>query len=108
MKATVTPNYTPEQEQLIRDAAAEFGANATTAERLAETLGKSRRSVIAKMVRMDIGYQAKVRTTKSGDPIVSKSDLVAAIGDVVAGNLEGLDKAPKAALIALANFAANA
>lgn len=101
------PNYTDAQVERIRALAAERGANAATAAILAEELGKTVRSVTAKMVRMDIGYAAKERTTKSGDPIVSKDDLVAEIGKVVEGNLAGLEKAPKAALQALARFAAN-
>ncbi len=107
MKTEKTPNYTPANEARIRELASTDGANAATAQVLADELGKSLRSVIAKMVRLDIGYQAKERTTKSGDPIVSKADLVSQIGAVVSGNLEGLDKAPKAALLAVARFAAS-
>ncbi len=102
-----TPNYTDAQVARINELAAERGANAATAAILADELGKTIRSVTAKMVRMDIGYQAKVRTTKTGEPITHKDDLVAEIGRVVEGNLAGLEKAPKAALQALARFVAN-
>lgn len=102
-----TPNFTPAQEQRIRDFTAENGANAASAAALADEFGKTGRSLIAKMVRMDIGYQSKQPTTKTGEPVTSKADLVAQIGEVVSGNLAGLEKAPKAALYAIANAVRN-
>lgn len=99
-----TPNFTPEQEARIRESAPHNLASATE---LANEFGKTPRSVIAKIVRMDVGYQSKVRTTKSGDPVISKEKLVGQIANVVEGNLEGLEKAPKAALQALARFVAS-
>jgi hypothetical protein len=98
-----TPNFTEGQEQRIRDTAPHNLASATA---LAVEMGKSPRSIVAKIVRMGVDYSSKVRTTKSGDPIVSKAKLVEQIGAVVGGNLEGLDKAPKPALQAVARFAA--
>ena len=97
-----TPNYTPAQEQRIRDMAP---LNAEIAATLATEFGKTARSVIAKAVRMEIGYVAKTPTTKSGDPVTNKAALVADIASIVSGNLDGLEKAPKAALYALAAFA---
>ena len=96
------PNFTEAQEQRIRDTAPHCAASAAE---LALEFGKTPRSVIAKMVRMEVEYARKVPTTKSGDPIVSKADLVAQISAVVDGNLDGLEKAPKPALHALASFA---
>lgn len=107
MAKVITPNYTDAQVARINELVAERGANGETAAVLATEFGKTVRSVVAKMVRMDIGYTAKVRTTKSGEPITHKDDLVAEIGRVVEGNLAGLEKAPKAALQALARFVAN-
>lgn len=101
------PNYTAAQEQRIREAADQHGKlNASIAAGLADEMGKSARSVIAKITRMALPYATKEPTTKNGDPVVKKGDLVARIGEVVEGNLEGLDKAPKAALHALARFVA--
>jgi hypothetical protein len=93
------PNYTPAQEQRIRD---EAPLNAEKATALGLEFGKSPRSVIAKAVRMNVGYTAKQPTTKTGEPIVKKADLVSEIGEIVSGNLDGLDKAPKPALVAIA------
>lgn len=105
MSKEKVPNFSAAQEQRIRDAADEGTLNADVAATLATEFGKTSRSVIAKIVRMGLPYATKQRTTKSGDPIVSKAKLVEQIGAVVAGNLEGLDKAPKPALQALARFA---
>lgn len=96
-----TPNYTPEQEARIRELAP---LNAATAAELALEFGKTTRSVIAKAVRMDVGYQSKQPTTKSGEPIEKKLDLVREIAEVVSGNLTDLEKAPKPALVAIRNF----
>lgn len=100
------PNFSEAQEQRIRDAAAAGTLNAAVAATLADEFGKTPRSVIAKIVRMGLPYATKQRTTKTGEPIVSKTKLVEQIGAVVDGNLEGLEKAPKPALQALARFAA--
>ena len=68
--------------------------------------GKSRnyRSILAKINREGIPYRGKVAVSKTGEPVVKKSDLVARIAAIVSGNMEGLDKAPKAALVAIASF----
>lgn len=73
---------------------------------LGDELGKSSRSIIAKIVRMGLPYERKQPTTKTGEPVTNKAKLVAEIGQVVSGNLEGLEKAPKPALVALRNFVA--
>ena len=96
------PNYTPEQEAAITAAAP---LNADSAARLAAEFGKTTRSVIAKAVRMNVGYQSKQPTTKTGEPITKKETLVSEIAAIVGANLDGLEKAPKPALVALASFA---
>lgn len=100
------PNYTAAQELRIREASEDGPLNATVAAELAEEFGKSPRSVIAKITRMALPYATKTRVTKTGEPIVSKTKLVEQISAVVEGNLEGLEKAPKPALQALARFVA--
>jgi hypothetical protein len=97
-----TPNYTEAQEQRIRD---EAPLNKAKAEMLAAEFGKSLRSVIAKAVRMDVGYQRQQPTTKTGEPVTKKETLVSEIAAIVGANLDGLDKAPKPALHALAAWA---
>lgn len=111
-----TPNYSPAQEALILAAVEANGgvANKSVAEKLAadpamnadEGKGAARnvRSIIAKMTRMDIGYQRQQPTTKDGKPVNKKLDLVKSIADlsgVTASKLDGLDKAPKLALEAI-------
>ena len=96
---TKAPNYTAEQTAVILAAAP---VNKAVAQRLADETGRSLRSIIAKATKEGV-YVPQGKVTKSGEPVVSKSDLVAMIATVVDGNLEGLDKAPKAALHALRN-----
>lgn len=95
------PNYTEAQESAIRAAAAEAPLNAERCAALATEFGKTARSVIAKAIRMNVPYARKEPTTKDGQPIEKKGDLVAEIAAVVGGNLDGLEKAPKPALVAL-------
>jgi hypothetical protein len=100
-----TPNFSTAQEDAIRAAAANGPLNLAAATALGEEMGKSARSIVAKIVRMGLPYERKQPTTKTGEPIVSKTKLVEQISAVVEGNLEGLEKAPKPALQALAAFA---
>lgn len=109
------PSYTAAQVAIILDAiAAAPGGKGSLA--VAETLaadprmndadGNPRkvRSIIAKMTRDQMPYERKPATTKTGEPVTKKTDLVARISAIVAGNLDGLDKAPKPALQAIAAF----
>jgi hypothetical protein len=104
-KVAKAPNFTPEQEQAIRDAAP---LNQEKARALAAQMGKTERSITAKAVRMNVEYQRKQPTTKSGGKVENKAAIVSEISGLVAGNLDGLDKAPKAALQALRDFVVNA
>lgn len=98
-----TSKYTTAMEARIR---AEAPLNQAKADALAVEFGSgfSGRSVTAKAVRMNVAYERKVATTKTGGKIENKADLVAEIGKLVEGNLEGLDKAPKPALQAIRNY----
>ena len=103
-----TPNYTEAQEARIRERAEEVGTlNAAVAAELADELGKTPRSIIAKIVRMNLPYATKQPTTKNGEPVTKKETLVSEISEIVGVNLEGLEKAPKPVLHALARFAAS-
>lgn len=99
-------NYTAAQEASIRAAVAEAGvANQAVAAALGIELGKSTRSVIAKMARMGLTYERKARVTKSGGEIVRKSELVARIAGlagVQASAIASLEGAAKAELETLA------
>lgn len=108
-------NYTAAQEAIIR-AACEAGPNGKGNLEIAKALaerpdmrdsdGKERsyRSLVAKIGRMGLPYAGKEPTSKDGSPIVKKTDLVERIGAIVTGNLDGLEKSPKAALVAIAAY----
>lgn len=72
----------------------------TVATALAAKFGKNVASVRAKAVRLGI-YQAKERVSKSGAAIERKEAIVAEIASLVGKNMEGLEKAPKQALVAI-------
>jgi hypothetical protein len=75
--ATTVKNYTDEMVASMVEA---YTAEPTreTVDSLANELGKTTRSIIAKLSREGV-YQAQPRTTKSGEPVVSKAELVSAI-----------------------------
>lgn len=100
MKTDKQPNFTKEQEDRIRAFAP---LNQAKSRELAAEFGKTERSVTAKAVRMGVPYERKQPVTKTGAPVERKEAIVAEIATIVEGNLEGLDKAPKAALQALRN-----
>ena len=89
-------NYT--QEQTVQMVA--LYQAGTTVEVLAETMGKSVRSIVAKLSREKV-YVAKSYTTKTGEPAVKKDTVADAIGAVLQlteSETESLTKANKTAL----------
>jgi hypothetical protein len=91
-------NYTAEQTQLIVQ---EYQAG-TPVEQIAQTLGKTTRSVVAKLSREGV-YVAK---TKQAQPRVKKSELVERIAlavGVPSELFESLEKANHEVLEQLAN-----
>lgn len=95
---TTIVSYTPEQ---TATAVADYKAGATV-EAIAATLGKSVKSVIAKLAREKI-YVAKASAT--GAKSVTKADLISAIAVkfmVDPSALDSLAKADKATLLILA------
>jgi hypothetical protein len=112
MPVTVkTPNYSPAQEAIITafhasvnrpltfEDAGVIAANPLMND--ADGTPRKARSITAKIGRMEIPYARKVAVRKDGTAVASKADIVAEIALVVSGNLEGLDKAPRDALVAL-------
>lgn len=89
-------NYTPEQTtKMVSDY-----KDGITVESIAESLGKSVRSVVAKLSREKV-YVAKTYTTKSGEPVAKKDMVADAIGSVLGlteAETESLTKANKTAL----------
>jgi hypothetical protein len=74
----------------------EYKTNPTraTVDALAKELGKSVRSVIAKLSREGV-YVAQQRQTKSGDPVVRKAQLVSMLEVHFETTLPSLVKASK-------------
>ena len=70
-------NYTDEMVSQMTEA---YSANPSreTVDELAQTFGKTTRSIIAKLSREGV-YIAQPRTTKSGEPVVAKAELVSQI-----------------------------
>ena len=95
-------NYTPEQTaQVVADYLA-----GVTVESIAENLGKSVRSIVAKLSREGV-YQKKEYTTKTGEAPVKKDEHADAIGKALnlsEGDTDSLAKANKRALAAIAEF----
>jgi len=100
-----TLNYTPEQTaQIVNDY-----TNGMTVETIAQNLGKSVRSIVAKLSREGV-YTKKVRTTKTGETVVKKDAVADAIGAVLnmtESEIESLTKANKTALAKIFSALAN-
>ena len=95
------PNYTPEMLAVI---AGYDAFNKATATEIADKIGKSPRSVIAKIKSLGLPYSVQRPVRKDGSAISRKADTVAAIAkalDMELDDLDGLAKAPRSALEAL-------
>jgi len=104
-KATKPVNYTPEQTAQI---VADYQAGVTV-EAIALEVGKSVRSIVAKLSREGV-YQKKVYKTKTGEPAVKKdahADAIGAILGLSENDTESLTKANKSALRAIFEALAN-
>lgn len=92
-------NYTPEQTQQV---VADY-LQGVSVESIAESLGKSVRSIVAKLSREGV-YKRKEYATKTGEPVVSKDALADQIAQIVGlseADAESLTKANKSALKAI-------
>jgi len=95
------PNYTPSMLATIKGY---DSFNKEVATEIADKIGKSPRSVIAKIKNMGLPYTVQRPVRKDGSAISRKADTVAAIAkalDMELDDLDGLAKAPRSALIAL-------
>jgi hypothetical protein len=86
-------NYTEEMVNQMTEAYTE-NPSRDTVDALAEQFGKTTRSIIAKLSREGV-YVAQPRTTKSGEPVVAKAELVAQIADHFGIEVPTLVKAGK-------------
>ena len=96
MENTRTPNYTDAQVYTMVADYSEAPTKDTVA-KLAREMQKTPRSIIAKLVREGV-YVAQPRVTKTGAPIIRKSELVAQIQENLGVELPTLAKASKADL----------
>ena len=100
-----TVNYTPEQTlQMVADYQAGI-----TVEKIAENMGKTVRSVVAKLSREKV-YIAKTYVSKTGEKPVKKdvhADAIGAILRLPENDIESLTKANKSALKAIFEALAN-
>ena len=96
MENTRTPNYTDAQVQTMVADYVDAPTKDTVAN-LARSMQKTPRSIIAKLVREGV-YVAQPRVTKTGAPIIRKSELVAQIQENLGVELPTLAKASKADL----------
>ena len=90
-------NYTAEQTAAM---VADYTAGVTV-ETIAAAMGKTTRSVIAKLSREKV-YIAKTYVSKTGAPVVKKDATADAIGAVLSlteAEIESLTKANKTALV---------
>lgn len=95
-------NYTAEQTANMVQA---YTANPTaeTVDKLAAELGKTARSIVAKLSREGV-YKKKAYTTKTGEPSVKKDEHADAIGAILRLNendTDSLTKCNKTALAAI-------
>jgi len=98
-------NYTPEQTaKMVADY-----QSGVTVETIAESMGKTVRSVVAKLSREKV-YKAKEYKTKTGEAVVKKdahADAIGAILKMPENDIESLTKANKNALRAIFEALAN-
>ena len=97
-----TVNYTPEQ---TARAMSVYSANPTpeTVAALAAEMGKTARSIVAKLSREGV-YKKKSYVTKTGEPSVKKDDHADAIGAILKlseNDTDSLTKCNKTALAAI-------
>ena len=99
---TKAVNYTPEQTAKL---VADYQAGVTV-EAIATELGKTVRSIVAKLSREKV-YVAKTYVSKTGEAVIKKDSVADYIGDALGlteADTESLTKANKTALKMIADF----
>lgn len=104
--ADKAPNYTPEQESVLLKG---YTVDGYTVEQLGELVGKSVRSIVAKLSRMGV-YKKKTYVSKTGEAPVKKDTQADTIGRILGlseNDTDSLTKANKTALKAIMLALAN-
>lgn len=99
MTAAKAPNYTPEQTAFAVETYT-AAPTAETVEQIAEKLGRSVRSIVAKLSREGV-YKKKEYKTKTGEAVLKKdtaADEIGAILGMAENDIDSLTKANKTAL----------
>jgi len=97
-------NYT---DEMVNTMTEQYQANPTreTVDELAREFGKTTRSIIAKLSREGV-YVAQPRTTKSGEPIVAKSELVSEVATILGVEVDDIASLEKATKVHLKELVA--
>ena len=100
-KMTQVKNYSDKDVSMMIET---YQANPTrdTVDMLAEKLGKNARSIIAKLSREGV-YVSQPRVTKTGEPVVLKSEFVDRIHKALGIEIPSIVKATKVDLQRLAD-----
>ena len=95
-------NYT---DEMVAQMTNDYTANPSreTVDALAKQFGKTTRSIIAKLSREGV-YVAQPRTTKTGEPIVSKNEIVNDIASLLQVEVDDIASLEKATKIDLKNL----
>lgn len=102
MAEAKAPNYTPEQTAKL---VADYQAGVSV-EQIAQALGKTVRSVVAKLSREKV-YVAKSYVNKNGEAPIKKdvhADFIGAALNLSENDIDSLTKANKTALAAIVTF----
>ena len=102
MAAAKAPNYSPEQTAQIVE---QYQAGISV-DQIAQTMGRTVRSIVAKLSREKV-YIAKEYKTKSGEAPIKKdvhADFIGAALRLSENDIESLTKANKSALRAISDF----
>ena len=102
MATAKAPNYSPEQTAQIVE---QYQAGISV-DQIAQTMGRTVRSIVAKLSREKV-YIAKEYRTKSGETPIKKdvhADFIGAALKLSENDIESLTKANKSALRAISDF----
>ena len=95
MKDTIQKNYTDEMvATLVSGYATKEGTNKEFVSEVATELGRSTKSIVAKLVSLNL-YKTEDKVTKAGLPVISKGELVGMIESHFGFGLPSLVKATK-------------
>ena len=101
MTATTAKNYTDAQTaELIAEYTTKDTNNKTFNEMFAEKFGKTTRSIVAKLSKEGV-YKVEQRTTKTGEKVITKAELVEQINSKLGVEVDSLTKATKQDLLSL-------